>query len=100
MLLQKHKRIVDRKMIQKIRKPYCELCGERTNIEPHHVHTVGSGGGDISINLIQLCRECHIKAHSGGISKKQCEEAIATREGISCEEVHRINRKAMGYDVC
>ncbi|WP_295272188.1 HNH endonuclease signature motif containing protein [Veillonella sp.] len=95
----KHKRIKNKKLIDEMRKPFCELCRKRTNIEPHHVNTVGSGGGDIPINLIQLCSECHIKAHSGLIKKETCEHMIAMREGISYEEVHRLNRKAMGYDV-
>lgn len=95
----KHKRIKNKKLIAEMRKPYCELCGERTTIESHHVNTVGSGGGDIAINLIQLCTECHIKAHSGLINKEVCEHMIAMREGIPYEEVHRLNRKAMGYDV-
>ena len=48
----KHKRIVNRKMIQACRKNRCEYCGAATNIEPHHINTRGSGGGDIKENLI------------------------------------------------
>ena len=100
MNLQKYKRIVNKKMIQECRKPYCEYCGGRANCEPHHVHTVGSGGGDIRENLIQLCRSCYIKAHSGSISKTECIAIITEREGITTDEVYVINRRAKGYDVC
>ena len=54
----KHKRITSKKTIQEVRKTYCEICGQRTNIEPHHINTRGSGGGDIKENLIQLCTQC------------------------------------------
>ena len=60
----KHKRVKDRKMIKAMRKDYCERCGAYADIEPHHVFTVGSGGGDIAMNLVQLCTSCHIGAHS------------------------------------
>lgn len=83
-----------------MRKPFCEICGKRTNIEPHHINTRGSGGGDIRENLIQLCTDCHIATHSSNYpTKEDCTAAVAIREGLTYNEVYAINRKAMGYDV-
>lgn len=93
----KHKRITDRKMIQKCRKSYCEYGGEPASIEPHHVFTVGAGGGDIKENLVQLCTKHHIQAHSGEISKEELLGIIARREGMTVDEVSRVNRIAKGY---
>ena len=96
----KHKRITSKKTIQDVRKPYCEICGQRTNIEPHHINTRGSGGGDIKENLIQLCTQCHINTHSGQYpTKDDCLNKVAEREGITYDEAYAINRRAMGYDV-
>ena len=99
MNLQKHKRVKDRKTIQACRKPYCERCRRATAIEPHHVFTVGSGGGDVPINLIQLCTDCHIAAHAGGVERDELLALIADREGVTADEVYRSNRRAMGWDV-
>ena len=96
----KHKRITSKKTIQEVRKPYCEICGQRTNIEPHHINTRGSGGGDIKENLIQLCTQCHINTHSGQYpTKDDCLNKVAEREGIPYDEAYAINRRSMGYDV-
>ena len=96
----KHKRITSKKTIQEVRKTYCEICGQRTNIEPHHINTRGSGGGDIKENLIQLCTQCHINTHSGQYpTKDDCLNRVAEREGITYDEAYAINRRAMGYDV-
>lgn len=98
-MLRKHKRVVDKKAIEKVRKNYCEVCGCPAYAQPHHINTVGSGGGDIVENLIQLCADCHIGAHDGRISKKELMRIVGEREGISPTEVFRINRRAMGYEV-
>lgn len=95
----KHKRVKDRKMIKAMRKNYCERCGAYANIEPHHVFTVGSGGGDIAMNLVQLCTSCHIGAHNGSVKRDELLAIIARREGVSYEDAYRVNRRAMGYMV-
>ena len=99
MNLQKHKRIKDPETIQACRKEHCEICPKRANIEPHHIFTVGSGGGDIKENLIQLCTECHIKAHAKGADKMALLAVVAWREDITVDEAYKINRRAMGYPV-
>lgn len=95
----KHKRVKDRKMIKAMRKNYCERCGAYADIEPHHVFTVGSGGGDIAMNLVQLCTSCHIGAHDGSIKRDELLAIVARREGVAYEDVYRVNRRAMGYMV-
>lgn len=96
----KHKRIVNRKIINLMRSNTCEYCGRQCNIEPHHVFSRGSGGGDIKENLIQLCSQCHINTHAGRMpNKEECISIIGKREHLYAGEVYRINRKAMGYEV-
>ena len=95
----KHKRVKNRKMIKAMRKNYCERCGAYADIEPHHVFTVGSGGGDIAMNLVQLCTSCHIGAHDGSIKRDELLAIVARREGVAYEDAYRVNRRAMGYMV-
>lgn len=95
----KHKRVKDRKMIKAMRKNYCERCGAYADIELHHVFTVGSGGGDIAMNLVQLCTSCHIGAHDGSIKRDELLAIVARREGVAYEDAYRVNRRAMGYMV-
>lgn len=95
----KHKRVKDRKMIKAMRKNYCERCGAYADIEPHHVFTVGSGGGDIAMNLVQLRTSCHIGAHDGSIKRDELLAIVARREGVAYEDAYRVNRRAMGYMV-
>lgn len=99
MELSKHKRIRNRKVIQEMRKQICERCGKPSYGEPHHVYTVGSGGGDIRENLIQLCADCHIAAHAGHVGKEELIDIVAEREGMTSDNVIKTNRKAMGYEV-
>jgi ferredoxin len=101
-MLSKHKRIKDKKMIKECRLDHCEHCPNMPAYgEPHHIYTVGSGGGDIKENLIQLscANACHTKAHTGEISKDELLLIVAEREGKTVEQIKAINRRAMGYDV-
>ena len=43
----------------------------------HHIHSRGSGGGDLEDNLICLCRKHHQDAHSGTITREQLVQALA-----------------------
>ncbi|MBM6823703.1 HNH endonuclease [Veillonella magna] len=67
--------------------------------EPHHIYTIGSGGGNIKENLIQLCADCHIAAHAGYVGKNELIEIVAEREGMTSDAIVKANRKAMGYEV-
>jgi len=77
--LAKPHRINDPKAIAAVRKSWCEKCGRRAYKIPHHIKTVGSGGDDVPANLIQLCEECHTKAHNGQISKETLCEIVRRR---------------------
>lgn len=45
----------------KRRIPYCEFCGDRQNLECHHIDGNKSNCGDR--NLLVLCKSCHEKVH-------------------------------------
>lgn len=62
----KEKRIVNKKLL-KNKKGVCEICGKKGQTEKHHVKTKGSGGNDTKENLIEVCRICHTKIHTGEI---------------------------------
>lgn len=59
----KTKRIVDRKLIEQVRKLPCmaQPCAERS--DAHHVTPKGAGGSDVANNLMPLCREHHSLWH-------------------------------------
>ena len=40
----------------------------------------GSGGDDVEDNLIELCGDCHVKAHSGAISKQELIKIVKKRK--------------------
>lgn len=62
----KNARIVNKKLL-KDKKGKCELCGKRGQTEKHHKKSKGSGGDDTKENLIEVCRICHTKLHTGEI---------------------------------
>lgn len=62
----KEKRIVNKKLL-KDKKCICEICGKKGQTEKHHIKTKGSGGNDTEDNLIEVCRICHTKIHTGEI---------------------------------
>ncbi len=62
----KNKRIVNKKLL-KDKKGKCEICGKKGQTEKHHKKTKGSGGDDTEENLIEVCRICHTKIHTGEI---------------------------------
>jgi len=41
----------------------CEVCSSRIS-DCHHILFRSQGGKDVIENLVGLCRECHLKAHS------------------------------------
>ena len=89
----KRKRVVDKKAIESVKKPYCEVCGRWTYCEVHHIIPCGMGGGnriDHVYNLINICAgygDCHDKAQKYVISQHDLFEVVAKREGVSVEEV-------------
>lgn len=76
----KNERKKDNKLIN-AKKHNCEYCGKKncyTNI--HHIKSKGSGGDDIEDNLIELCGDCHVRAHSGEISKQELLKIVKKRK--------------------
>lgn len=64
----KKKRIVDRKLLNEIKKLPCIVCGRRP-ADPAHIKSKGTGGNDIPENCIPLCRTDHITQHAMGIGR-------------------------------
>jgi 5-methylcytosine-specific restriction endonuclease McrA len=62
----KNPRIINKKLL-KDKKGICFMCGKRGQTEHHHIKSKGSGGNDIESNLIEVCRICHTKIHSGNL---------------------------------
>nr|WP_245574390.1 HNH endonuclease signature motif containing protein [Desulfovirgula thermocuniculi] len=55
------------------RHPLCELCEQEGRITPativHHKQPIKHGGHALDMeNLMSVCRECHIRLHTG----KEC----------------------------
>lgn len=82
-MLSKSKRIVNTKLIKKIKGiGYCELCGSSFNLETHHIKSKGSGGDDVPENLICLCVVCYRTVHEGNILRETLRNIILGRDSI------------------
>jgi len=67
----KVKRIVDQDLIDRIRESgSCQIfgCNEHP-LHVHHIKSKGSGGDDVSENLVRVCWKHHAKIHSGNIAR-------------------------------
>ncbi len=42
----------------------CQSCGQRTQLDVHHIQFRSQQGEDSELNLITLCRQCHRRVHS------------------------------------
>lgn len=86
-------KILDEAMLLEFRcKPMCEHCGRRTQtgLDPHHIIAKGMGGAnrmDVLLNLVALCRQCHMQVHDGHISRTTLLGIVARREDMSATEV-------------
>jgi hypothetical protein len=74
----KKNRIVDLKLLSRIRKQIClvyscaepkDRCVLPTCSDAHHVKSVGSGGHDLETNVIPLCRKHHTEIHAIGLNR-------------------------------
>ena len=75
----KNERKKDKKLINK-KKHNCEYCGKKNcYTNTHHIRSKGAGGDDTEDNLIELCSNCHLKAHGGAISKKELIKIVKRR---------------------
>lgn len=55
-------------------------------LDPHHIDSKGSGGGDVPQNLITLCREHHNQAQEHKISKDELREILTAYFGYEYQE--------------
>lgn len=62
----------------------CEICGSKA-VDIHHIFGRGRGMDEIW-NLMALCRNCHIKAHSEGIKYRN---TLIKTHGIKLQEYTR-----------
>lgn len=71
--------LMKRRKSGKCEFPECDSyrCGY---VDPHHIKTRGSGGGDTDENVIGLCRKHHDAAHAGRISKPVLLAIVAGRK--------------------
>jgi 5-methylcytosine-specific restriction endonuclease McrA len=51
----------------------CEICSA-PSVDIHHIQLRSDNGKDDINNLIALCRDCHVKAHSGELPKFKLQE--------------------------
>ena len=65
-MFSKPERVIDRPYLEWVKQISCIACGKWPS-DPHHVKTVGSGGGDDHWNVIPVCRICHSLTHSKGL---------------------------------
>lgn len=79
----------------------CEYCKRalRHRAEPHHLRTRGSGGSDVSLNLLALgsyvdCN-CHGLFHNGNLPRCNLIAALAQREGLVFSETEWSNAMAL-----
>lgn len=64
----KKKRITDKKLLAKLKELPCVICGKSPS-DPCHIKSVGSGGDDVSDNLLSMCRVHHTEQHTIGFFK-------------------------------
>jgi hypothetical protein len=87
LLFPKNVRIKNKKVKERVRKNSCEVCGHPAYKLPHHIESVGSGGPDMEENQIQLCQECHTKAHGGKIAKRFLFSIVAKRMKMDIDDL-------------
>ena len=77
----KETRIIDEKLLQKIRELPCIVCSRPGPSDPAHIQSRGSGGDDVEWNLIPLCRRDHSSQHSLGWDRF-CEKFPSVRRAL------------------
>lgn len=77
--------VKSKKNLVEARSRSCENCGQKPGdpnnpVDPHHIKTRGSGGGDERQNLASLCRKCHTGAHDGKVEKEKLKAIAKARK--------------------
>ena len=44
--------------------PKCHICGDKDNLQFHHIIPLSNGGNNIKSNIITLCGKCHGMVHN------------------------------------
>ena len=48
----------------------CVACGEKDDLQHHHLVLRSEGGGDEPSNLITLCFDCHLTFHGRSLERR------------------------------
>jgi hypothetical protein len=69
--LRKPKRVVDRKLLARVRKQACCVCGKEPppSNDASHILTRGAGNPDIAVNVVSHCRGHHVEFGAVGPTK-------------------------------
>jgi len=65
-----------REIVENRSQGICELCMMNRAVEKHHKKLRSQGGLDFPLNLIHLCKQCHVNVHSKAILKKRLIEVV------------------------
>lgn len=79
--LLKPKRINNKDLLKRIRHngyKRCQICGTIPG-QTHHIKPKGSGGNDVSENIVRLCDKHHRETHDGNISAEYLYELALKR---------------------
>lgn len=52
-------------VIRRHKHPFCEICGDNTKTELHHIIPVSAWGGNEPENLLWVCHKCHQNIEKG-----------------------------------
>ena len=63
----------------------CEICKKNRNVEPHHKKKRSQGGSDKKINVIYICRFCHIDIHNCKGEWKKYTTKSFQKDGLTVE---------------
>jgi len=69
----------------------CEICGSQKNVDVHHKD--GNPQNNDPLNLMRLCRSCHLKQHRG---RKSCSICGKPVKGLGFCEKHYQRFKKYG----
>lgn len=85
----KKKRIEDRALLDEVARQPCLICGKRPS-DPDHIISRGAGGDDTAENVWPLCRKCHSRRHSIGLTRFAFEHRAAS---------YALIKRGFGFDV-
>ena len=77
---------------------FCVACGEKENIQHHHLKPASKGGSDEESNLITLCIQCHAIIHG---REKAFTHSSLTKAALSVKKAagQRVGTIPFGYDL-